>query len=243
MWTKTLSGTSVVLLPKLSPLFLSFLSAVCSGCVCASQQPSIHPLGSPYIPVVISHSWLLFPSATPVENTLQTNTHGHGYVYQRPCNSTSFPLISTPLSLDQTCVVWVVVGSIKVQYQSVWFEVLTLVEMSSKYYLQAFVPLKEEITGMQDHLLPQFNTTKKTSILCGQMERLFWMASVLLKQACVLLKGKYFKAVKSSSVTDYGKGNVSLYFVWFHFGSVLWMERCVCILLVAHDLLSVLQCW
>lgn len=84
--------------PHLFPLFfLSFLSAVCSGCVCASQQPSIHPLGSPYIPVVISHSWLLFPSATPVENTLQTNTHGHGYVYQRPCNSTSFPLISTPL--------------------------------------------------------------------------------------------------------------------------------------------------
>ncbi len=66
---------------------------------------------------------------------------------------------------------------------------------------------------------------------------------VLLKQTCVLLKGKDFKAVKSSSVTDYGKGKVSLYFVWFHFGSVLWMERCVCILFVAHDLLSVLQCW
>lgn len=82
--------------PHLFPSFPGYSPAVSSGSVCASQQLSIHPPGSPYIPVVISHSWLLFPTATPVENTLQTNTHGHGYVYRRPCNSTSILLILTP---------------------------------------------------------------------------------------------------------------------------------------------------
>lgn len=61
-----------------------------------SQQLSFHSLESPYIPVVRSHSWLPFPSAASVENTLQTNTHGRGYVHQRPCNSTSFLLILPP---------------------------------------------------------------------------------------------------------------------------------------------------
>lgn len=122
-----------------------------------------------------------------------------------------------PLSLDQTWVVWVIVGSIKVQYQSVWFEV------------QAFVPLKEEITCMQDHLLPQFNTTKQDlHTVWADGKVILNEECVLLKQACVLLKGKYFRGCKIKlTVTDYGKGNVRLYFMWFHFGSVLWMERCV----------------
>ncbi len=93
-----------------------------------------------------------------------------------------------PLSLDQTWVVWVVVGSFKVQYQSVWFEV------------QAFVPLKEKITCMQDNLLPQFNTRKQDlHTVWADGKVILNGECVFLKQACVLLKGKYFKLVKSSS--------------------------------------------
>lgn len=58
---------------------------------------------------------------------------------------------------------------------------------------------------MQDHLLPQFNTTKKT--VWADRKVILIVECILLKLVCVLLKGKAFEPLKTSPLSlIMGKG-------------------------------------